>query len=89
MLQGNDTAERWTMVRQIWGVELTSAYNNVYTAMGDNKLLAMAEYNALTQWMMAREAYLIALYPENLEIVVQIMVKTIMERVNVLCEMFN
>ena len=86
LLQGNDTADAWTMVRQIWGVELTSAYNKIYTAMGDNKLLAMAEYNALTQWMMAREASLIALYPENPEIVVQIMVKTIMDRVNDLCQ---
>ena len=89
LLQGNDTAESWTMVRQIWGVELTSAYNKLYTAMGDNKLLAMAEYNALTQWMMAREASLIALYPDNPEIVVQIMVKTIIERVNALCQVVN
>jgi len=86
LLQGNDTAESWTMVRRIWGVELTSAYNKIYEAMGDNKLLAMAEYNALTQWMMAREASLIALYPNNPEIVVQIMVKTIMDRVNDLCQ---
>ncbi|MBQ4579526.1 MAG: hypothetical protein IJA83_02605 [Clostridia bacterium] len=86
LLQGQDTAEAWTMVRKIWGVELTSAYNKIYEAMGDNKLLAMAEYNALTQWMMAREASLIALYPDNPEIVVQIMVKTIMERVNDLCQ---
>ena len=87
LLQGSDTAEAWTMVRQIWGVELTNSYNKIYTAMGENKLLAMAEYNALTQWMMAREASLIALYPENPEIVVQVMVKTIMERVNDLCQM--
>ena len=89
LLQGNDTAEAWTMVRQIWGVELTAAYNKVYAAMGDNKLLAMAEYNALTQWMMAREASLTALYPDHPEIVVQLMVKTIMERVNALCQAVN
>ena len=86
LLQGKDTAEVWTMVRQIWGVELTSAYNKIYEAMGDNKLLAMAEYNALTQWMMAREASLIALYPNNPEVVAQTMVKTIMDRVNDLCQ---
>lgn len=76
-------------IDQIWGVERTNAYNKIYTAMGENKLLAMAEYNALTQWMMAREASLIALYPENPEIVVQIMVKTIIDRVNTLCQMVN
>ncbi len=86
LLQGNDTAESWTMVRRIWGVELTSAYNKVYTAMGDNKLLAMAEYNAFTQWLMAREASMIALYPNNPEVVAQAMVKTIMDRVNDLCQ---
>ena len=54
--------------------------------MGDNKLLAMTEYNALTQWMMAREASLMALYPENPEIVAQTMVKIIIDRVNALCQ---
>ena len=86
LLQGSDTAEAWTMVRQIWGVELTNSYNKVYTALGDNKLLAMAEYNALTQWMMAREATLIALYPSHPEVVAQTMVKIIMDRVNDLCQ---
>ncbi len=85
MLQDKNTAEGWAMVRQIWTVELTSAYNMIYAAMGDNKLLAMAEYYALTQWMMAREAYLNALYPDNPELVAQIMVKHIMDRVNDLC----
>ena len=89
LLQGKDTAESWTMVRQIWGVELTSAYNRLCAAMGDNKPLAMAEYNALTQWMMAREASLIALYPDNPEIAAQLMVKTIMDRVNALCQMVD
>ena len=89
LLQGNDTADAWTMIRQIWGVELTSAYNKLYAAMGDNKLLAMAEHDALTQWMMAREAALIALYPNNPEVVAQIMAKLIMERVNALCPMTN
>ena len=89
LLQGRNTAEAWTMVRRIWGVELTSAYNKVYAAMGDNKLLATAECDAFTQWMMAREASLIALYPDNPEIVVQIMVKTIMERTNDLCQLYQ
>lgn len=89
LLRGNDTADAWTMVRQIWGVELTNAYNKLYAAMGENKLLAMAEQHALTQWMMAREASLIALYPDNPEVVVQLMAKLIMERVNELCQMTN
>ena len=86
LLQGQDTAEAWTMVRQIWRVELSNAYNKAAAKLGANSALAMAEYNALTQWMMAREASLIALYPENPEVVVQTMVKLIMDRVNDLCQ---
>ena len=86
LLQGQDTAQAWTMVRQIWGVELTNAYNKLAVKLGANNGLAMAEYNALTQWMMAREASLIALYPEHPEVVAQTMVKVIMDRVNDLCQ---
>ncbi len=86
LLQGQDTAEAWTMVRQIWSVELSNAYNKAAAKLGVNSALAMAEYNALTQWMMAREASLIALYPENPEVVAQTMVKLIMDRVNDLCQ---
>ncbi len=86
LLKGQDTAEAWAMVRQIWGVELTNAYNQISAKLGENKALAMAEYNALTQWMMAREASLMALYPENPEIVAQTMVKIIIDRVNALCQ---
>ena len=86
LLKGQDTAEAWAMVRQIWGVELTNAYNQLSAKLGESKALAMAEYNALTQWMMAREASLMALYPENPEIVAQTMVKIIIDRVNVLCQ---
>ena len=57
------------MVRQIWNVEMSSVYGKLYAALGDNLVLAMAEYHALTQWMMAREASLIAMYPDNPELV--------------------
>ena len=46
----------------------------------------MAEYSTLTQWMMAREATLMALYPENPELVAQTMVKLIADHVNALCQ---
>ena len=86
LLQGEDTAEAWTRVRQIWWVELTNGNNRIASLLGENSVLAAAEYNALTQWMMAREASLIALYPNNPELVAQTMVKLIMERVNELCQ---
>ncbi len=86
LLKGEDTAEVWTMVRQIWSVELTSAYNKVSTRLGESSGIATAEHAALMQWMIAREASLIALYPNNPEVVAQAMVKTIMDRVNDLCQ---
>ena len=89
LLQGNDTTEAWTMVRQIWTVELTSAYNKLAAKLGAYSGLAMAEYNILTQWLNAQEAALTALYPDNPEVVAQAMVKLIMERVNNLCQMVN
>ena len=85
LLGGKDTAETWAMVRQIWGVELTNAYSKVAVKLGDNGAAAKAGYAVMTQWMMAREASLIALYPENPELVAQTMVKLIMDRVNNLC----
>ena len=82
---GKDNKDAWTMVRQIWNVEMSSVYGKLYAALGDNLVLAMAEYHALTQWMMAREASLIAMYPDNPELVAQTMTKIIMDRVNELC----
>jgi len=43
----------------------------------------------LTQWLMAREASLIALYPNNPELVAQTMVKLIMQRVSQLCQVLH
>ena len=86
LLQGQDTPEAWAMVRQIWGVELTGAYGKLSAQLGENAGLASAEYQALTQWMMAREASLMALYPQSPELVAQTMVKLLMERVNQLCQ---
>ena len=87
LLQGNDTAESWVIVRQIWMVELTKGYQQIGLKLGGNSSLATAVYGTLTQWMMAREAELIALYPDNPELVMQMMVKFIMTWVNDLCQM--
>ena len=85
LLQGQDTADSWATVRQIWMVELNGTYNKVNTVLAGNSDLALAEFNATMQWLEAREAYLNALYPDNPELMAQIMVKHIMDRVNDLC----
>ena len=75
------------MLRQIWTVELTKAYNELYNRLGADSALAMAECQALNQWLPLREASLMALYPEHPEVVAQIMMKTVMDRVNDLCHL--
>ena len=85
LLMGNDTAEAWNMVRQIWTVELDSVYSKVSEKLGANKVLAMADYQAWIQWMAAREACLTAIYPSQPQIVCQTMAKMVIDRVNDLC----
>ena len=89
LLEGEDTAEGWKMVRQIWEIELESAYNLLVVKLGENGALAMGERQTLNQWMPLREASLKALYPDNPELVEQTMAKIIMERVNDLCQMIK
>jgi hypothetical protein len=86
LLNGQDTAEAWTTVRQIWQVELRGAYNKVIGALGEKSDVAMAEYATLESWMTAREAELKLLYPENPELVAQTMVRIAIDQVNALCQ---
>ena len=87
LLDGQDTAEAWTTVRQIWQVELRGAYNKMTDVLGEKSDVALAEYATLESWMIAREAELMLLYPENPELVAQTMVRIIIDQVNVLCQM--
>lgn len=82
---GQDTVGVWTKARQIWNVEFTNAYNRISEELGEHKQLAQVEKAAFIQWMSAREASLIAMYPDNPELVAQTMVKIIIDRVNDLC----
>ena len=87
LLAGQDTAEAWTTVRQIWNVELRSGYNKMIALLGENSDVALAEYATLENWMIAREAELTLLYPENPELVAQTMVRIVIDQVNALCQM--
>jgi len=87
LLGGQDTAEAWTTVRQIWNVELRSAYNKVIALLGENSDVALAEYATLESWMIAREAELTLLYPDNPELVAQTMVRIVIDQVNALCQL--
>ena len=87
LLAGQDTAEAWTTVRQIWNVELRSGYNKVIALLGENSDVALAEYATLESWMIAREAELTLLYPDNPELVAQTMVRIVIDQVNALCQL--
>ncbi len=86
LLAVNDPSEAWALARQIWNIELTNAYNKMSEKTGVNKALVITEFQMLNQWMTAREAQLYALYPNEPEIVLETMVKIIMDRVSELCE---
>ena len=86
-LAGQDTAEAWTTVRQIWNVELRTAYNKLTAVLGENSDVALADYATLESWMIAREAELMLLYPDNPELVAQTMVRIIIDQVNALCQL--
>lgn len=86
LLQGQDTAEAWDLVRQIWTVELNNAYGRIAAKLGEQHAVVLVEYSTLSQWMEAREAVLTLLYPDNPELVAQMMVKLVMDRVNDLCQ---
>ncbi len=87
LLAGQDTAEAWTTVRQIWNVELRSGYNKLTALLGENSDVALAEYATLENWMIAREAELTLLYPDNPELVAQTMVRIVIDQVNALCQL--
>lgn len=87
LLNGQDTAEAWNTVRQIWQVELRGAYNKAIAALGDSSDVALGEYATLENWMIAREEELMLLYPENPELVAQTMVRIIIDQVNALCQL--
>ena len=87
LLAGQDTAEAWTTVRQIWNVELRTAYNKLTAVLGENSDVALADYATLESWMIAREAELMLLYPDNPELVAQTMARIVIDQVNAPCQL--
>ena len=70
-----------------WNVELRSGYNTMIALLGENSDVALAEYATLESWMIAREAELTLLYPDNPELVAQTMVRIVIDQVNALCQL--
>ena len=74
--------ENWATVRSLWEIELNAVYNALYKAAGEEGGMAyLAEYAAYLAWLPAYEQCLNMVYPENPEVVAEVMVNTIMNRV--------
>ncbi|MBQ1257088.1 MAG: hypothetical protein IIX93_07425, partial [Clostridia bacterium] len=82
------SAADWNNVRQLWNVELTKAVNSAVKNAGDEAGAKIILDNGMfAAWLEARAALLTVLYPENPEIVSEVVVSMIMEHVNGLCAM--
>jgi hypothetical protein len=68
-------------------VELRTAYNKLTAVLGENSDVALADYATLESWMIAREAELMLLYPDNPELVAQTMARIVIDQVNALCQL--
>lgn len=81
LLLSDNSLETWATVRSLWEIELNTAYNALYKdASEEGGMAYLAEYAAYLAWMPAYEQFITMVYPENPEIVAEVMVNTIMER---------
>lgn len=90
LLKGENTAESWNRLYQMWMTELGKTYNTLYAAMGEEKGgVLMVERVMFEQWLASRSAQLIALYPDNLEIAAELLTRTVMDHVADLCALMK
>lgn len=81
LLLSDNSLETWATVRSPWEIELNTAYNALYKdASEEGGMAYLAEYAAYLAWLPAYEQFITMVYPENPEIVAEVMVNTIMER---------
>lgn len=86
LLRGENTADSWSRIAQMWKTELNKTYNALYTAAGDEyKAACLIERNIFQNWLTAREAELHLLYPENPEIAAELLTRELMAHVADLC----
>ena len=77
-LDSDKSEAAWLDIRTMWEIELSGAYNDLYAKGGAGWL---ADYATFDAWLEAHEAYLNLLYPEQPEVVAEIIVREIIERV--------
>jgi hypothetical protein len=81
LLLEDDSQATWMTVRSLWELELSNAYNALYkNASEEGGMAYLVEYSAFMNWLPLYEQFLNMAYPENPEIVAEMMVNTIMAR---------
>ena len=87
LLLSDNSLETWATVRSLWEIELNISYNALYKdASEEGGMAYLVEYAAYIAWLPAYEQFITMVYPENPEIVAEVMVNTIMERALDACE---
>ena len=87
LLDGENTAESWQLLYQMWQVEMNKVCNTLAAnPASPQAAYAAAEQKLFDQWLAVRTNVLMALYPNNPEIAAEIATRTLMEHVADLCE---
>lgn len=75
----------WKRAEDLWTVELDREANARFSTANDGGQLYIVERLTFGEWLTARKAMLAAEYPNNPEIVQELIARAIMERVIALC----
>lgn len=91
MLEGLSAADKealamvWQRAEDLWTVELDRKANERFSTAGDGGQLYILERVTFGDWLVARKAMLDAEYPDAPEIVQELIVRAVRERVMALC----
>lgn len=88
LLGGLNSADAWERLDTMWRAEMGKCYTALQQKLGaGHTALLTAEHSTMEKWLAFRELQLRALYPDNPEIVAEIMTRTIMEHTADLCQL--
>ena len=90
LLENDNSLDAWVIVRSLWEIELSNAYNalceNVSETVGNAYL---SEYMGYLKWINAYEQFMTIVYPDKPELVAEVMVNVIMDRTMDICEIIE
>lgn len=81
-----DPVTAWETVQQLWNIEMQMGYNMLTAQMdADGRNAMMADYKVFINWMASRTTILRAFYPDQPELVLELIARAAMERVVDIC----